>query len=430
VKQTSNTSLSTAQKTALTDTKMLRANDRAKRTNNNGEQPAVQNTTSKDIQAQLADDRAKRTSSIEQLAVQNQNAEPTAQQADERAGKTNSSPRSMTQNTESKDTQLQNTPPATKPRQTERSEAPANSKPVVAAPTVANASERSGRGVDIEKEAEQSTTPKPSTVDSGLSTDRTKPTVNSSTSAPITTSDSVAVDRRLSTLDSLSHNDAPSKEPVTDKEENDKPPIRSRWNAALVVAPDFSSTGFGGEMSAPGQAFGGMIGYRISRKFTVVGGVIRSSKKYTGYGKDYEPPDGYWQKRTNGVVPDAIKGSCTIIEVPIAVQLDVWQNTRARLYVSGGVSSYFMRHEKYDYSFNEPNEGADRSWGSDIPTSYAFKVGHLSAAYEMMLTKNLGVSVEPYIKIPFQGIGWANLSLYTAGAYVNVRYFLLRKNVE
>ena len=242
--------------------------------------------------------------------------------------------------------------------------------------------------------------------------------------------DSSTVDRGLWTVDSTSHNDSLSQEPVTNKEKNDKPPIRSRWNAALVVAPDFSSTGFGTEMSAPGQAFGGMLGYRISRKFTVVGGVIRSSKKYTGYGKDYEPPDGYWQKRTNGVVPDEIKGSCTIIEIPIAVQFDLWQSTRARLYVSGGVSSYFMRHEKYDYSFNEPNEGADRSWGSDIPTSYAFKVGHLSAAYEMMLTKNLGVSVEPYIKIPFQGIGWANLSLYTAGAYVNVRYFLLRKNVE
>jgi len=209
-----------------------------------------------------------------------------------------------------------------------------------------------------------------------------------------------------------------------------KPPIRSRWSAALVIAPDFSSTGFGGEMSAPGQAFGGLIGFRISRKFTVVGGVIRSTKKYEGYGKDYTPPEGYWKKRTNGIVPDEVKGSCTIVEVPITVQYDVWQSTRSRLYISGGISSYFMRKEKYNYSFNEPNEGADRSWSSNTPGSYVFKVGHFSAAYEIMLNKNLGVGVEPYIKIPFQGIGWPNISLYTTGAYVNVRYFLLRKNVE
>jgi hypothetical protein len=180
-------------------------------------------------------------------------------------------------------------------------------------------------------------------------------------------------------------------------------------------------------MSAPGAAFGGMIGFRVSRRFTVVGGVIRSSKKYTGYGADYAPPEGYWQKRTNGVVPDEIRGSCTIVEIPIAVQFDVWQGPRSRLYIAGGVSSYFMRHEEYDYSFNEPNDGADRRWASNTPSSYAFKVGHFSAAYELMLTKNLGVSVEPYIKVPFQGIGWANISLYTTGAYVNVRYFLLRK---
>jgi len=180
-------------------------------------------------------------------------------------------------------------------------------------------------------------------------------------------------------------------------------------------------------MSAPGTAWGGMIGFRISRRFTITSGVIKSAKQYTGYGKDYEPPYGYWEKRTNGVVPDEIKGSCGIIEVPVAVQFDVRQGARSRLYVSGGVSSYFMRHEEYDYSFNEPNEGADRTWASTTPSSYLFKVGHLSAAYEIMLTKNFGLSIEPYIKIPFQGIGWANLSLYTTGAYINARYFLLRK---
>jgi len=230
--------------------------------------------------------------------------------------------------------------------------------------------------------------------------------------------------------DTTSHQKPLAKKETASQEENDKPRIASRWNVALVVAPDFSSTGLGSEMSAPGHAFGAMIGYRLSRRFTVTGGGIRSSKKYTGYGKDYTPPEGYWQRRTNGVVPDEIEGSCVIVEIPLMVQFDVWQSQRSRLYISGGVSSYFMRREEYDYSFNEPNDGADRRWSSNTPSSYAFKVGHLSAAYEIMLSKHLGVSVEPYLKIPFAGIGWPSISLYTTGAYINARYFFLRKAKE
>lgn len=204
--------------------------------------------------------------------------------------------------------------------------------------------------------------------------------------------------------------------------------VRMRWNAALVVAPDFSSTG-SGEMSTPGQAFGVMIGYRLFSRFTISSGVLRSSKQYEGYGADYKPPAGYWEYRTNGVVPAEIKGRCSIIEVPVIVQYDVRQSARARLFISGGVSSYFMRSESYDYFFDEPNEGADQRWATSEPSSYAFKVGHFSAAYELRIKGGLSVGIEPYIKIPFQGIGWANISLYTTGAYVNVRYYFSKKGL-
>jgi len=370
-----------------------------------------------------------------------------------------------------------------KPRLLKRSEATAASTPVSLHPTVATASERPARVT-----ASPATTASPDrdanravvNAADGLvhPTDEplaaasqpitTPPAADRLPAHPATTGAAEAgeastadsrldqdkrgqpiVDHGLSTVDrGLSTVDAPSadtvqadttarqaplaKQPAAAEEQkkNDKPRIPSRWSVALVVAPDFSTTGLGAEMSKPGTAFGGMIGYRLSRKFTIASGVIRSSKKYTGYGKDYTPPEGYWIARTNGVVPDEIYGSCTVVEVPVNVQFDLWHNPRSRLYIAGGVSSYFMRREAYAYSFDQPNDGADRYWSSSRPSTFAFKVGNLSAAYEIMLTKNFGVSVEPYFKIPFQGIGWANLSLYTTGAYINARYFFLKKNLE
>jgi hypothetical protein len=203
----------------------------------------------------------------------------------------------------------------------------------------------------------------------------------------------------------------------------------SRWNVALSFAPDFSTTELN-RYSAPGDAFGISLGFNISRRFSISTGAFKTSKRYEGYGSEYQPPEGYWQRRTNGVVPDEVKGNCTILEFPINVQYQINRNSRHRIFASAGVSSYYMLDEAYYYQFEDPNPGAAESWSSDEPSSYSFSVGHLSAGYERQLSRNLSIGIEPFLKIPFAGIGWTNIELFTTGAYLNVRYRFTRKNQE
>ncbi len=195
----------------------------------------------------------------------------------------------------------------------------------------------------------------------------------------------------------------------------------NRFNISAMIAPDFSATTLG-KYTAPGSAFGLSLGYRIGR-FTVTTGAIKSAKRYTGYGKDYSPPEGYWKRRTNGIVPSEIFGRCGIVEVPLIVQYDLSSWRRSRLFGSLGVSSYFMRSESYEYTFKEPNPGAADHWTAPQPSSYYFGVGHVSLGYDRKLNEHFSLGVEPYVKIPFKGIGWSNVNLVTAGAYVNLRYF-------
>lgn len=206
--------------------------------------------------------------------------------------------------------------------------------------------------------------------------------------------------------------------------EDDKqgPLIRpSRWNVTLVLAPDFSTTSLR-RYTTPGRAFGLMIGYRLGSRLTISAGAVKSFKQYQGRGDEYHPPEGYWMYTTNGRVPDLIDGQCNILEIPVAVQFDLLQGQKHRFFASAGVSSYLMLDESYDYTFWTPNPGAHTGWASNEDSSYPGAVGSFSVGYERHLSAKISLAVEPYVKIPFAGIGWTDIRLFTAGAYVNLRY--------
>lgn len=210
-------------------------------------------------------------------------------------------------------------------------------------------------------------------------------------------------------------------------EEQKKSKTPSGWSFALSVAPDFSGTSLR-HYTSPGSAMGLSVGYRFLNRFNLSIGIVKSAKRYEGYGDEYTPPYGYWKARTNGVVPDEIYGSCKIIEIPLILQYDVFHGQRSRLYTGVGMSTYLMSDEAYQYRFYSPNPGADEGWSSGGDrSSYPMAIGHLSIGYERQLTGKLNAGIEPFLKVPFAGIGWSDLKLYTTGAYFNLRYTISRQ---
>lgn len=217
-----------------------------------------------------------------------------------------------------------------------------------------------------------------------------------------------------------------------DAANEDRPPgakVPTRWSVALGIAPDFSSTSVG-RYSAPGTAYGLFVSYRFLPRWQVSTGLIKSAKQYEGYGDEYQPPPGYWENRTNGVIPEEVYGNCGIIEWPLAIRYDFILRQKSRFYVTTGVSSYLMRSESYEYYFAEDNPGAASGWTASKPTSYSFGVGHFSAGYERIFSNRLAVAVEPYFKMPFEAIGWSNIELHTTGAYLTVRYTFQKQTTQ
>ncbi|MBT1704721.1 hypothetical protein [Chryseosolibacter indicus] len=201
---------------------------------------------------------------------------------------------------------------------------------------------------------------------------------------------------------------------------------RSLFRFALNVSPDFSATRMN-KYTVPGEAYGIQLGYYITERFIITSGFIKTTKKYIGAGSDYTPPEGYWQYVTNGVVPNEIKGQCSVIEIPLSLQYNFHATAKNIFFVSGGVSSYIMLSENYQYKFKSANPGAAKGWDTSKSSKYPFKVIHLSAGYQRHINPNVFIGIEPYLKLPTQGLGWTSVKLITTGAYVTVGYKWLKK---
>lgn len=199
-----------------------------------------------------------------------------------------------------------------------------------------------------------------------------------------------------------------------------------RVSLLLSFAPDFSGTSFD-RYSAPGKAFGAMIHYHAGKRWSIAAGVIKNDKQYTGDGEDYEPPRGYWKYYTNGIIPQTIDGSCSILEFPVMVQYTIRSSSKDRWLVGAGASSYLMQTESYRYTFSEPNPGAKEGWNSRRSSQFLFNMMNLTLGYEHQVMPALMVGVEPYMKIPLEKIGWVNLKLYSYGASVTLRYTVIRR---
>jgi hypothetical protein len=203
--------------------------------------------------------------------------------------------------------------------------------------------------------------------------------------------------------------------------------LNGRWSVSFMAAPDFSTTASKG-MTSPGDAVGVMIHYQVFERWGISAGVLNNTKKYWGKGNEYHPPKGYWNALTNGVVPERIDGNCVVIEVPVTVTFDIVQTRRSRLFASAGLSSYRMQNEDYYYQFESPNPGAVTGWSGSSPSSLWFGIGSLSIGYDFKVSRSLSFGVEPYYKIPFEGVGWAEVDLYSTGVLFAARYHFLRKD--
>lgn len=189
---------------------------------------------------------------------------------------------------------------------------------------------------------------------------------------------------------------------------------KGRFSISLMLAPDISAIEMN-RIQNPGRSIAVNIEYFFHRRWSLNSGLIHAYKTYKG-GEGYRV---YYQPS-----PVGLEGNCWIIDVPINVRFYALDKPSQRLFLSTGMSSYFMLREEYNLFYN-PYGGNPYTEKVDTQNSnnHYLNVINISLGYERKLTDRLALQAEPYFKTPIEGIGEGELSLKSVGVFFGFKYY-------
>ncbi|MDB5239554.1 MAG: hypothetical protein JWP57_179 [Spirosoma sp.] len=210
-------------------------------------------------------------------------------------------------------------------------------------------------------------------------------------------------------------------------------PQQKGMSVRFVVSPDLSGIGLK-DLSRPGTNVGLLLEYRMASRWTIQAGVLRSTKVYKASTAEYELPD-YTAKWR--VLPQSVDGRCNMLDIPLNLRYDVALRPRSngqppsRWFVSGGVTTYIMQKEDYEYIYAEadkvhvyPSAYPSMTGWHGKTGGYGFSQLNLSMGYEQALSRRLSWQVEPFVKVPLKGVGYFKIDLLSTGAFFSLRYKL------
>ena len=114
-----------------------------------------------------------------------------------------------------------------------------------------------------------------------------------------------------------------------------------------------------------------------------------------------------------------VVANCKVYEVPVNLLYNFKQKGKHNLYVGTGLSTYFMKHEGYDYSYKYAGMVIPKSISINNRNQHNFSVLTLTGGYKYNLSPRISFSAEPYVKLPLNGIGFGKVELKSGGLLFN-----------
>lgn len=202
------------------------------------------------------------------------------------------------------------------------------------------------------------------------------------------------------------------------KSEKSKKRNRSTFFITLSAGPDVSFT----NSDKPGRIIsvsGAGIGYTYKERLTLRAGFYTARKVYSASPEAYNPPPGFYSYYP---YLEKVDASCKVYEIPVTLSYKFAAGKRYNLFASGGLSSYLMKKETYDYYYKTYAWGPtlNSEWTISNKNNHFFSVLTLSAGYQRNINKRVSIIAEPYFKLPLSGVGYGKVKLNSAGILFSV----------
>ena len=194
--------------------------------------------------------------------------------------------------------------------------------------------------------------------------------------------------------------------------------FRPVYAISVLAAPDVNGVGSSFTQSKVGTNVGLMFAAGISRKLTISTGALYSVKPYATNFNNYHT---LYQFPTN---PVNVMADCRMIDIPLNISYQVYHHQQSKISIGTGLSSYLMLHESYNYTYADPGTAGPVSYNVRSPDKYFFGVMNLNATYERQLNSKVGITLQPYLKLPLTNIGYSQVKLQTTGVAVGLTWNL------
>ncbi len=193
----------------------------------------------------------------------------------------------------------------------------------------------------------------------------------------------------------------------------------SHFYAGIMLGADISTVKFQ-SVKGVGNSVGILLGYHFGRtRLSVETGVYWDTKKYYSIGEYFNKNNIPYFNDPN-IELDYVNGSCNMFEIPLNVRYNIKQTKNTSIFAVLGLSSYLMSKEAYGYGYKyygSPGYGDNSYYHS---TQNWFSIMNLSVGYEHRLGKIGDIRIEPYVKLPFAGIGKGSLPITSGGLNIGI----------
>jgi hypothetical protein len=191
------------------------------------------------------------------------------------------------------------------------------------------------------------------------------------------------------------------------------------WSYSFLVGIDKSTVKFK-YGNNPGINLGMIGGYHFNDRLSIHTGAIYTQKNYKVAGEDFTPPKGSW---VSYYKIDNVEGYCRMWEVPVLLRYNLGRPAKKNVFLSAGLSSYFMTKEDYTYQYYS-NSGQLVTQHNEYKSTdtHILSIADLSVGFENRLSRNWSLLVEPYAKIPLSGVGMGDIQLSSFGLNFSVQY--------
>ena len=199
------------------------------------------------------------------------------------------------------------------------------------------------------------------------------------------------------------------------KKTNAKTNTNKGFYVGLMAGPDISSVEFQ-SVKQSGFSLGATVGYRFNKKVSVETGFLYDKKYYYSDGTHYK-------NQQQGYTIINVDGNCNMFEIPLLLRYDFSSGQNHGFFAKAGFSSYLMT--KQNYSANSDYYGVPQptnDWTNTKHEAYFFSVVQLSGGYEFSISRKTKIQIEPYVKIPLQGIGQGSMPISSAGIYFGITH--------